>query len=83
MSSVPARIEVRASLMGFQNRLPPQRAQKPRFASALDGYQASVSLLIISSASSGVDVAATKLPLVFWHWLQWQAVMARSGPLTR
>ncbi len=61
-SSVPAVIEIRAgdSSRGCQNRFPPQRLQKPRFARSEDRYQRRVSDSVRLNCSSGVLVAATK-----------------------
>ena len=65
-----------------QNRLPPQREQKPRSALSDERYQRSVSAAISARSAFCAMVAVTKLPLVRRHCEQWQAITSRNGPRT-
>ncbi len=67
--------------VSLQNRLPPQRTQKPRSALSDERYQRSVAESVKCRFSEATWLAATKCPLVFRHCEQWQAITSRSGAL--
>ena len=58
--------------LGNQKRLEPQRLQKPLDADSDDANQRRSWSVSTTNSLLATAVAATKCPLVFLHWLQWQ-----------
>lgn len=67
---MPAEMKISPLEVALQNRLPPQREQKPRSTLCDDRYQRNVDEVSSLRSADRQAAMAAKLPLVRAHWVQ-------------